>query len=63
MSEPGEFGGGGYYAYDEPTLGRAAEHGCLDEDVNTGDPLVCRECAFPPISENDESPAQPSEDD
>lgn len=42
------FGGGGYYAYDQPTLDRAELHGCLDEDVNTGDPLVCRECAFPP---------------
>lgn len=46
--EPAEFGGGGYYAYDLPTLERAADHNCLDEDVNTGDPLVCRECAFPP---------------
>jgi hypothetical protein len=45
---PGEFGGGGYYAHDQPTLDRAALHGCLDEDTNTGDPLVCRECAFPP---------------
>lgn len=44
------FGGGGYYAYDEPTLTRADLHGCLDEDVNTGDPLVCRECAFPPAN-------------
>lgn len=41
------FGGGGYYAYDGPTLDRADAHGCLDEDVNTGDPLVCRECAYP----------------
>ena len=44
------FGGGGYYAFDQPTLERAAEHGCLDEDVNTGNPLVCRACAFPPIT-------------
>jgi hypothetical protein len=48
VSETAEFGGGGYYAYDQPTLDRAALHGCLDEDVNTGDPLVCRECRFPP---------------
>jgi hypothetical protein len=47
-AETAEFGGGGYYAYDAPTLDRAAGHGCLDEHVNTGDPLVCRECAFPP---------------
>lgn len=46
---PVEFGGGGYYAYDQPTLDRADLHGCLDEDVNTGDPLVCRECAFPTV--------------
>ena len=46
MSET--YGGGGYYAYDELTLTRADLHGCLDEDVNTGDPLVCRACAFPP---------------
>jgi hypothetical protein len=36
-----------YYAYDETTLARAEVHGCLDEDVSTGDPVVCRECAYP----------------
>lgn len=56
---PGSFGGGGYYAYDEPTLARAALHGCLDEDVNTGDPLVCRGCAYPPGEWDDPDPDDP----
>lgn len=34
-----------YTVWDEPTLALAAEHGCLDEDVHTGDPVVCADCA------------------
>jgi len=38
-----------FYAWHPPILERAAEHGCLDEDVNTGDPVVCSECSdIPP---------------
>ena len=33
------------YAWDADTLARADEHGCLDEDVVTGDPVVCAGCA------------------
>ena len=39
MSEPERF-----LAWDAPTLERAAEHGCLDENVETGDPVVCGAC-------------------
>lgn len=34
-----------FYAYDAPTLERADAHGCLGEDVATGDPIVCGECS------------------
>jgi hypothetical protein len=40
-------GTGPFYAWHPPILERAAEHGCLDEDVETGDPIVCAECATP----------------
>ena len=40
-------GTGPFYAYDESTLDRAEAHGCLDEDVETGDPIVCALCAYP----------------
>lgn len=38
---------GPFYAYDAQTLDRAEEHGCLDEDVNTGDWTVCSQCINP----------------
>lgn len=33
-----------YFAWHAPILDRAAFHGCLTEDVETGDPLACGEC-------------------
>jgi len=33
-----------FLAWDPPTLDLAAEHGCLDESIETGDPLVCARC-------------------
>lgn len=44
-------GTGPFYTYDRPTLDRADQHGCLDEDVETGDPIVCAECVNPPPEE------------
>ena len=47
-----------YPAWDTPTLDRAAEHGCLDEDVATGDPTVCLTCMLddPPIATRETNP-------
>ena len=36
------------YAWLPPILNRAAQHGCLDEDVETGDPVVCEDCYVTP---------------
>ncbi|KQP63044.1 hypothetical protein ASF47_18710 [Nocardioides sp. Leaf285] len=36
---------GPFYAFDNPTIERADLHGCLDEDVETGAPIVCVSCA------------------
>lgn len=41
-------GTGPFYVYDTPTIERAMEHGCLDEDVETGDPIACATCVFSP---------------
>ncbi|MDN4174719.1 hypothetical protein QWY28_17290 [Nocardioides sp. SOB77] len=38
---------GRVHAWHEPTLERASRHGCLDEDVETGSPVVCGACATP----------------
>lgn len=35
-----------FYAWLPHILDRAAEHGCLDEDVETGDPIVCEDCSY-----------------
>lgn len=44
---------GRYLAWDSITLNRAAEHGCLDENVETGDPTACASCvAYPPAERN-----------
>jgi len=37
-----------YLAWDSATLDRAAEHGCLDENIETGDPTVCAGCVTSP---------------
>jgi hypothetical protein len=36
-----------FYATDPKTLDLADEHGCLDEDVDTGESIVCATCAYP----------------
>ena len=36
-----------YLAWEPTILNRAAEHGCLGEDVETGDPVVCGACCAP----------------
>lgn len=41
-------GAGPFYAYDHPTIERADLHGCLDEDVETGAPIVCAACSTSP---------------
>ena len=47
-------GTGPFYVYDNPAIERAVLHGCLDEDVETGDSIACRECVIPPVKNGDQ---------
>lgn len=49
-------GTGPFYVYDDATITRAAAHGCLDEDVETGDPIACAACVIPPGQGADDTP-------
>lgn len=49
-----------FYAWHPPALDLAAEHGCLDEDIETGDSLACgacitAACVIPPANAEGES--------
>ena len=43
-----------YWPPDQAALDRGDEHGCCEPNPSTGEPMVCRECAYPRASSTGE---------